>query len=296
MLRTKLGLAVATALVTIGGTASAALFSFDPIAGGAVAPGAFFADQIVFSSLGPSTATITDGGGGGGGTAGQIDIDANGLIGGLVSTDTFIEKGLVQFVNFRLGAGSVLPGTSGIDSTYQLFGTYNAPLPGGGILTGRSAIDAGGNLISVFEAPTTAFIYLDYGGVLNNVLDLGTSNLIASLTLDTTALSNCVNPSLGAAQGTCVLNFDMASAFAGVWTVGGTDIATAGGKLQIDLNADQLSPPFTQVFAGGSGSTQSSLITHDGSARIDVNQVPEPVTLALLGMGLMGIRLFSRKS
>ncbi len=274
-------LAVAGALAVAASASSAAVFTFSTAPLGVVPANTFNADQIVFSSLGPSSLTITD-------------TNNDGLLGCGVgcnaSADTGVETGLVQFVNFRLGGGSVLPGISGIDINYQMFAVYDGI--NGGPLTADTTVNGAGDVVSIFKNPTGARVYLD-SGALNNNFDLGTSTLIATLTLDPTQISNCTNPSFGAAQGTCVVNFDMTAPTAGVWNVGGTDVATAGGKARIDLNVDQLSPPL-QLNYGAVGGTQTTSIDHDGSARISV--VPEPTSLALLALGLISVTRVRRKS
>ena len=279
----KLGLLVAATLIAFAGTASATVFQFDTTGTGVGFTNTFNTDQIILTALGSSTVTVTDGN-----ANGVIDTDANGLAGGLVTGDTFVETGLIQAVNFRLGGVGILPGISGIDVNYQLFLVYDGV--NGGPLNGAVAVDASGAAIVQFLAPTNANLYLD-SGVLDGNFDLGTSALIASLTLDPSSISNCVVPGLGNAQGTCVVDTVMSTPINTVFTVAGVD--TEGAEMRLDFNVDQFTPgPLTQTFPAGE-LTQVRTIDHDGSARI--NLVPEPSILALLGLGLLGLRRVSRK-
>ena len=292
---TRLGLLVAAVLTVFTGNASATVFQFNTTGTGVAVTNTFNADQIVLTALGVSTVTVTDGGII---PNGVIDIDPNGLIGGLSTDDTFVETGLVQMVNFRLGGVGILPGVSGLDVNYQLFLVYNdLAIPGlGGPLNGKVAVDSAGNAVVQFLSPTNAKLYLDYGlvaGSPNGVFDIGSSELIASLTLDPTAISNCLVPSLGAAQGTCVIDTVMSTPINTVFTVAGND--TEGAEMRLDFNVDQTRPgPFAAAFPSGE-LTQVRTIDHDGSARININVVPEPNILALFGLGLLGFWRLTRK-
>ena len=288
---TRLGLLVAAVLTVFTGNASATVFQFDTTGTGVGATNTFNTDQMVLTALGLSTVTVTDGN-----ANGVIDTDLNGLAGGLITGDTFIETGLIQTVNFRLGGVGIIPGVSGLDVNYQLFLVYDGV--NGGPLNGQVAVDSAGNAVAQFLSPTNANLYLDFGG-LNSLFDFGTSTLIASLTLDPTAISNCLVPSLGAAQGTCVIDTVMSTPINTVFTVAGND--TEGAEMRLDFNVDQFTNPdpsgpsaLTQAFPAGE-LTQVRTIDHDGSARININVVPEPNILALFGLGLLGFWRLTRK-
>ena len=282
----KLGLLAAATLIAFAGTASATVFQFDTTGTGVGVTNVFNADQMVLTALGVSKITVTDGN-----ANGVIDSDPNGLIGSLVTGDTFVETGLIESVSFRLGGFGVL-GT-GLGVNYQLFMVYDGV--NGGPLNGKVALDAGGNAVAQFLAPTNAKLYLDYG-IVNNAFNILTSTEIATGGLDPSLTSNCVVPSLGAAQGTCVVNTLMSTPINTVFTVGGND--TEGAQFRLDFNVDKFRnvagvlAPLTEVFPIVGG-TQVRTINHDGSA--EINLVPEPSILALLGLGLLGLRRFSRK-
>lgn len=244
----------------------------------------FTFDGFITTTVNESTIVLKDGGNG------VLDLDSDGLLNGLVTTDTFTETGLIINTNFTKGGVLVGPGVSGINLSYEMFIVY---MPPDGTLHGIAARDSANNAIAVFTEPTSAKIFYDTN--VNGTFESGSSTEIGSLTLSSTALSNCVLPGLGSAQGTCVINalFDD-SGTTGVWTMGGTDIASLGATMRLDFNVDQTTPAFSATFPPNG--EQVVRITHDGSSEFAVAAVPEPASLALVGLGLFGLGALRRQA
>lgn len=223
----------------------------------------FSADEIVWSSQGTSRIDLQDASG-------------DGTLGGI---DSFFEMGVVTFASFK-NDGLTLVGT-GVNNDYQMFADFT--------LTGYTFLTAGGDLVAKFTGGSGSFWYDE---ALDSVLN-GTETAFATFT--PSGLGDCVITAAVPgvfSQGSCKIFFDFEDS--GVTDAGAITETSSGvdlgalvnpATMVIDVNVDELNPALTFAYPGGPGSTQTTFITHDGSAFF----VPEPGILALFGAGLLGM-------
>jgi hypothetical protein len=265
-----LAAAFATTALAQGAAHAGAVFTFDTSAiAGSTTAFSFDADEMTFTAVGLPTVTITD-------------TNNDGVIG---NADDFVEVGFQSIVNFQLGNVNV-PGT-GLNSSYELIVPFT--------FTGVSDIVGGNNVATFTSGSATIF----YDEVLDSSSAGGTA--IATMSLPGANGSQCVITGPGLAEGSCGVLMDFVASAGGIWTVGGVDLATLLASIEINVDVDDINPPFSVAYpgfgvtCGGAMAlcTQTVNLDQDGSAVL--NTVPEPASIALAGLGLLGLGVSRRR-
>lgn len=197
----------------------------------------------------------------------QTDTDGNGNISG---TEAFSEFGSTDVVNFKLGTDLL-----GVDAAYEVF--FNYAFSGTvttNIITGELDI--------TFDAGASG-LYVDTTNVGNGTFDGGMQ--IAAFGLNAGGCAIDIAPGPLQNKGFCALDLSLNFSAGYFFDKNGVDLSTTPGKKSATLIVTVqdilgLNPSYPSA-----GASQNFQISHDGNMTLNV---PEPASVAILGLGLLG--------
>jgi hypothetical protein len=236
----------------------------------------FTANEMTFAHIGAATIT-------------QVDTSAP--YGVLGMADDFFEIGFTSLVNFQL-------------SNHNIFRAGINAGPGGYELLAQFTMSgsAGFANSSLQTNITGGGVTIYYDEVQDNTIG-PTATPIGTLFAKSGACNiTSMGGAIGVPDGSCSVAFAFDPANftnPGVWTLGpgGPDIRTLNSTFVIDTDIDELTqislqyPGFgvtcdPNMDGGADACSQTFTASYDGSGAV---YVPEPATLALFGMGLLGL-------